>query len=43
VMPDLLHIVPVGDNTVLDGVLQSENATLRLGLVAGAALSSSPE
>jgi hypothetical protein len=27
-MPDLLHIVPVGDDTVLDRVLQSENASL---------------
>jgi hypothetical protein len=43
VMPDLLHVVPVGDNAVLDGVLQSENTTLRLGLVTEAALSfSSP-
>jgi hypothetical protein len=33
VMPDLLHVVPVGDNTVLDGVLEGENTTLRLGLV----------
>ena len=24
-MPDLLHVVPVGDNTVLDGVFQGED------------------
>merc|ERR550534_3049832 len=32
-MPDLLHVVPVGDNTVLDGVFQGEDASLGLGLV----------
>merc|ERR1712156_112736 len=25
VMPDLLHVIPVGDNAVLDGVLQGED------------------
>ena len=30
VVPDLLHIIPVGDDTVLDGVLQSEDTTLGL-------------
>merc|ERR1711970_227233 len=34
VMPDLLHVVPVGDDAVLDGVLQSEDTSLALGLVA---------
>jgi len=34
VMPDLLHVVPVGDNAVLNGVLEREDATLGLGLVA---------
>ena len=34
VMPDLLHIVPVGHDTVLDGVLQGKDTTLALGLVA---------
>ena len=24
-MPDLLHVVPVGDDTVLDGVFQGED------------------
>merc|ERR1712193_205633 len=32
-MPDLLHVVPVGDNTVLDGVFQGEDTSLGLGLV----------
>ena len=32
-MPDLFHVVPVGDNAMLDGILESENASLRLGLV----------
>ena len=34
VMPDLLHIIPVGDDTVLDGVLQGEDTTLGLGLIS---------
>ena len=34
VMPDLLHIVPVGHDSVLDGVLQGKDTTLALGLVA---------
>jgi len=33
-VPDLLHVVPVGDDAVLDRVLEREDATLRLGLVA---------
>lgn len=33
VMPDLLHIVPVGDDTVLDGVSEGEDTTLGLGLI----------
>ena len=33
VMPDLLHIIPVGHNTVLDGVLQGEHTTLLLSLI----------
>jgi len=27
VVPDLLHVVPVGDDAVLDGVLQGEDAS----------------
>mmetsp|Transcript_14815 Transcript_14815/g.37149 ORF Transcript_14815/g.37149 Transcript_14815/m.37149 type:complete len:432 (-) Transcript_14815:552-1847(-) len=38
VMPDLLHIIPVGDDAVLDRVLEGEYATLRLRLVADVAL-----
>jgi hypothetical protein len=34
VVPDLLHVVPVGDDTVLDRILEREDTTLRLGLVA---------
>merc|ERR1712045_1114920 len=33
VMPDLLHIIPVGDDTVLNGVLQGENTSLGLSLI----------
>ncbi len=33
VVPDLLHVVPVGDDAVLDGILEGEDATLGLGLV----------
>ena len=34
VVPDLLHVVPVGDDTVLDGVFEREDTTLGLSLVA---------
>ena len=34
VMPNLLHVVPVGDDTVLNGVLELEDASLGLGLVS---------
>merc|ERR1712102_4905 len=34
VMPDLLHVVPVGDDSVLNGVLQGEDTSLGLGLVS---------
>ena len=33
VVPDLLHVVPVGDDAVLDRVLQGEDTTLGLGLI----------
>jgi hypothetical protein len=33
VVPDLLHVVPVGDDTVLDGVAERQNTTLGLGLI----------
>merc|ERR1719402_414852 len=32
-MPDLLHIIPVGDDSVLNGVLEGEDTPLGLGLV----------
>jgi len=33
VVPDLLHIVPVGDDTVLNGVLEGQDTTLGLSLI----------
>ena len=33
VMPDLLHVIPVGNDTMLDGVLQSQNTSLALRLI----------
>jgi len=38
VMPDFLHIVPVGDNTVFDGVFQGEDTSLGLGFVSDVAI-----
>merc|ERR1712241_1119623 len=32
-MPDLLHVVPVGDDAVFHRVLQGEDTSLGLGLV----------
>merc|ERR1719290_692893 len=32
-MPDLLHVVPVGDDAVLNGVLQGEDTSLGLSLI----------
>merc|ERR1711872_1016663 len=32
-MPDLLHVIPVSDDTVLDGVHQREDTSLGLSLV----------
>ena len=34
VVPDLLHVVPVGHDSVLNGVLQGEDTSLGLGLVS---------
>jgi hypothetical protein len=34
VMPDLLHIVPVGDDSVLNGVLEGEDTSLGLSLIS---------
>merc|ERR1712045_133816 len=33
VVPDLLHVIPIGHDTVLNGVLQGEDTPLGLGLV----------
>merc|ERR1712136_48554 len=33
VMPDLFHVIPVGDNAVLDGIFERQNTSLGLGLV----------
>jgi len=33
VVPDLLHIIPIGDDTVLDWVLEGQDTSLGLGLV----------
>ena len=38
VMPDLLHIVPVGDNTVFNWVLEGEDTSLGLGLITDIAV-----
>jgi hypothetical protein len=35
VMPDLLHVVPVGNDTVLNGVLQGKDTSLGLSLISG--------
>jgi len=34
VMPDLFHVIPVGNDTVFDGVLQGQDTTLGLGFIA---------
>merc|ERR1711992_244152 len=33
VVPDLLHVIPVGDDSVLNGVLEGKDTSLGLGLV----------
>merc|ERR1719327_2085659 len=33
VVPDLLHIIPVGDDTVFDGVFEGEDTSLALGFI----------
>merc|ERR1719320_563711 len=34
VVPDLLHVIPVSDDSVLDGVLEGEDTSLGLGLIS---------
>jgi len=38
VMPYLLHVIPVGNNSVLDGVLECQDASLRLGFISNVAI-----
>mmetsp|Transcript_10427 Transcript_10427/g.19962 ORF Transcript_10427/g.19962 Transcript_10427/m.19962 type:complete len:287 (-) Transcript_10427:86-946(-) len=38
VMPNLLHVVPVGDDAVLDGVLERADVSLRLSFIADVAV-----
>merc|ERR1719464_745066 len=33
-MPDLFHVIPVGDDTMLNGILQGENTSLGLSLIS---------
>jgi hypothetical protein len=35
VMPDLFHVVPIGDDTVLNGIFKGEDTSLGLGFVTG--------
>merc|ERR1711992_500281 len=34
VVPDLLHVIPVGDDSVLNGVLEGKDTSLRLSLIS---------
>merc|ERR1719323_2528807 len=34
VMPDLLHVIPVGHNSVINGILEQEDTSLGLGLIS---------
>lgn len=34
VVPDLLHVIPVGDDTVFDGVLQGQDTSLGLSFIS---------
>jgi len=38
-VPNLLHIVPVGDDAVLDGVLEAEDTPFCLGFISAPAVS----
>merc|ERR1712183_454689 len=38
VMPDLFHIIPVGDDTVFNGVFQGEDTSLALGFISDVAV-----
>merc|ERR1712096_130177 len=38
VMPDLFHIIPVGDDTVFNGVFQGQDTSLGLGFISNVAV-----
>merc|ERR1719487_1610744 len=38
VVPNLLHVIPIGDNAVLNWVLQCQHTTLGLGLISDIAV-----
>ena len=38
VVPDLLHVIPVCDDTVFNGVLQGEDTSLALGFISNIAV-----
>src|SRR6218665_2284307 len=38
VMPDLLHVIPVGDDSVFDWVLECKDTSLALGLITDIAV-----
>ena len=38
VMPDLLHVIPVGHNTVLNWVLEGQDTPLALGFITNVAV-----
>jgi hypothetical protein len=38
VMPDFLHVIPVGDDSVLNGVLEGQDTSLALGFVTDVAV-----
>ncbi|KFW84455.1 hypothetical protein N305_14865, partial [Manacus vitellinus] len=38
VVPDLLHVIPVGDNTVFNGVLQGQDTSFALGFITNVAV-----
>ncbi|KFW95607.1 hypothetical protein N336_07584, partial [Phalacrocorax carbo] len=38
VVPDLLHVIPVGDNTVFNGVLQGQDTSFALGFITNIAV-----
>ncbi|KFP29910.1 hypothetical protein N325_09827, partial [Colius striatus] len=38
VVPDLLHVIPVGDNTVFNGVLQGQDTSFALSFITNIAV-----